>query len=920
MRPVPVLVAALFVFLPCSNCRDVPPAPPAAWQPRAQTALEGGDDRDASPPGEATSVEALCALPIAQTVALGAARPFAPNYPHCPGSDPFCDSIDVPPDSKETCFVANRNIARAERETRGRPSGKRGPTTAWDGTAPPQYFDRVDAHFHLTDDERSRLHANGFVVLDRLAYTDYASAFHDIFQEQLPLYVGIDPIFHAVFRGTELVLEQIEVDRLKPALTTLLRKLRSGLRAAAAMLPRDTVADLDLYLGVALGLSRPELRENPGLSLFGRDEAIRRVLALADQRSIGDVGKGIDLFGRSRVVDFSQLTPRGHYLNPSYAPGSGLDHYFEAVMWLSRLEFNLVSRSCRSSQPGELPNPEETPREAADAIALAEIAQKSGAFVELDEFEHVYSVFAGKREDVSMPTLADLARRSKIHASDSDAQSKLKAAIGSDFPRTARVHFMPQDSPVLPVIATLLGPRIVPDVAPLTRLVHDRLPGRFDLGAADVGFVLGHDRAKAYLKDDIEKYATLESELGAARRELIRGAEGGDVYSTWLRAVLAIGAAPTGTVPSFFQREAYLDFRMNSAIVGFGQLRHAFLLVAAQGYDAYGCEIPDGYVEPLLPAWDALLAHVRKVRGVAKAFDGMERVIAMLRDIAATEVSGEALSEPQRRWLGMVAEHVPNGGYGDTSEPPKWTGWYFDMFVDREFGASRTSAFVADYFTLTNLGKVKYIGAEGPRLGVFVVDVGGVPRAMVGPVAKGYEAETDIAQRLDDEKALAHAQKSSSWRASFAVPPAPEPPMGLVGRFLDCKRDADAGADAGPVQWRLALRAPRPVGKVSVTLLDHHADPLGPPATVEVDATWKSVAFALPPSFAKAAYGVEAIDVRVHDLGVGGLGTGPFEESSSPSVFAWKESPSNELPQRWKGAGDFVMGGPAKDASGAARP
>jgi hypothetical protein len=65
--------------------------------------------------------------------------------------------------------------------------------------------------------------------------------------------------------------------------------------------------------------------------------------------------------------------------------------------------------------------------------------------------------------------------------------------------------------------------------------------------------------------------------------------------------------------------------------------------------------------------------------------------------------------------------------------------------------SSRTSAFVADYFTLTNAAKVKYLGADGPRLGVFVVDAGGEPRAMVGPVAKGYEAETAIEHRLDDE-------------------------------------------------------------------------------------------------------------------------------------------------------------------------
>jgi hypothetical protein len=408
------------------------------------------------------------------------------------------------------------------------------------------------------------------------------------------------------------------------------------------------------------------------------------------------------------------------------------------------------------------------------------------------------------------------------------------------------------------------------------------------------------------LKSDLEKFPTLQQELDTARAETNRGALAGDVYAHWLRAILAVGAAPVGTVPSFFQKEAYQDFRMNSALVGFGQLRHAFVLLAAQGYDAYGCEIPDGYVEPMLPVWDALLAHVRKVRSIAKGFEGLERVVTMLRDIAFTESSGAALSEPQRRWLGMVSEHVPNGGFMDTSEPPKWTGWYFDMFEDREIGAARTSAFVADYFTLTNGGKVKYIGADGPRLGIFVVDVGGVPRAMVGPVATGYEAETGIDHRLDDENALKHTGKTSPWRASFAVSTPMEPQIGLVGRFIDCT------VDGGPVEHRIAMRAPRHVGKVSVTLLDHHADPLGAGATLDVDTAWKTAAFSLPKSFANTSFGVEGLHVHVHDLGVSGLPHGVYDETSSPSVFSGKEQPNEALPQRRRGAGDFTIGVPVK--------
>lgn len=127
--------------------------------------------------------------------------------------------------------------------------------------------------------------------------------------------------------------------------------------------------------------------------------------------------------------------------------------------------------------------------------------------------------------------------------------------------------------------------------------------------------------------------------------------------------------------------------------------------------------------------------------------------------------------------------------------------------------------------------------------------------------------------------ALTHAPKVAPWRASYAVSPTPEPPIGLVGRFIHC------GGDAGPVEQRIALRAQRRVGSVSVTLLDHHADPLGAPASVDVDTSWKTIAFTLPDTFAKAPYGVEGLHVHVHDLSVAGLPKGSFDESSSPAFL-----------------------------------
>ena len=842
--------------------------------------------------------EEVCVHSVRQTApALVGTHPFAPPAARCQDGDWFCDSTEVSPDPTDLCFVANRNIARAERESRGVVAA--GMTSRpWDGTQPPRYLDRIDAHLHLTEQEHALLRTNGFVVLDRLPYANYANAFHDVFQEQLPLYVGIDPILHAVFRGTERALERVERKRLVPALASLLRKLRSSLAHSRGRYDPETLTDLDVYLGVAWVLGGAPTEEQ-SWTLFGNDELVR---GLADSARGSQGLETVEVFGRARMVDFSQLEPRGHYAsNP--ASESSLREYFQAVMWMSRFEFNLVSRSCRSSQPGAVTDPSETPREARDAMALADLVNRSGASAELRMFDEVYAAFAGRREDIAPAELSRLMRAHGIRANDKEGFSKLKAAIGDGYRRHARTHYMPQGARELPAIATLLGPRIVPDIAPLTRLVHDALPGRTRLGAPDVAYLLGHDRAKAYLAKDLKKFPGLTIALDASRSELARqSALGGDVYASWLRSILALGPAPSGVVPSFMKSEAYADSRMNSALVGYGQLRHAFVLLAAQGYDAYGCEIPDAYVEPLPAVYDALVGHVKAMQTQSRGWVGLERVLVMLGTIARAEADGRPLTDPQKRWLAMVAENIPVGGYSDSGEPPKWTGWYFDMFDDREHGATRSTSFVADYFSLTNEGEVAYLGADGPRLGVFVVDVGGESRAMVGPVAKGYETTAPFASRLDDAKAVSLEHRTAAWRTGFAAPSQAEPRLGLEGRVVRCQPGSGA-------QWRVVLRSEVPIEAVQVTLLDHHADALTEPLSIRVGPSWEVHAFTLPPAVAAAEFGVEGLHIGIADLGAIGAGKGRWDYFTSPSVFVGAgEYPFVPLPKRPRGVGEFSIG------------
>ena len=596
-------------------------------------------------------------------------------------------------------------------------------------------------------------------------------------------------------------------------------------------------------------------------TVFGTGDA---VVPLVEAANKADGIAAVNLFGRPRMVDFSMYRPRGHYtknwdgtLSPRGA--TSMEAYFRASVWLSRLEFNLVSRSSRSSQPGADPNPAETPREATVALALADLAERAKVEGRIAVLDDAWSLFAGKREDVSIADLSKLRKKAHIASlKDPDAPAKLRAAIGDDFQRTARVHWMPQNSPVLPAIATLLGPRIPPDTTATRPLVHDEVGGRYMLGAADMAYALGNDRAKTYLAADLSRFPTLGAQLEKARAIVQAPLGTRDLYSNWFAAVRAIAQEKPQGVPSFMETEAFQDLRLNTVIAGFAQIRHNYVLLAGQGYDAFGCEIPDGFVEPAPAALDALIAYADRGKAALARLDPKDmtdsqsyfvrigKIFRVLRAIVEGELAGRALTAEEKRFLGMVAEYVPNHCSGDSCSPPTYTGWWFDLFIRRIRDGLTTGELVTDYYTSTNENKVAYVGTRRPRLGVFVVDTGGSPRVFVGPVARAYETTTSTDKRLDDEAAQKLPQVSEPWAATYTAPAPNEPPLAIS--MADCPTPSAYAPfmppPPPPPPPATPVRRPRPrppaprtafvleatstraLGPVTLELLDHHRVPL----------------------------------------------------------------------------------------------
>jgi hypothetical protein len=474
------------------------------------------------------------------------------------------------PEHGDRCATADSNLERVEQailaDRAERPPARSRP---WDHRTAPQHATLVERRLALRPAERKLLAQNGFVVLARQEFANYAKAFHEIYQSQLPLFVSVDAILHAIYAGNDSLIADLEDSKLRGVLADLLDRLSCALPSVAADYPADAARDLDLYLAVAQAL----LRGAEPVSMFG-DPAVERDARAIVQQAIAaqdmDTRSGVMLFGRPRVIDFTAYTPRGHY-----AANEDRQRYFRAGMWLSRIEFNLVSRSSRSSQPGPIPDPSETPREAIAALALADLIDRTHLGDDAARLDAAWALLAGRREDVSVAQLSELRRTARIdQLTDPDAAARLRTAIGDRFKRAVRMHYMPEGSKDLPVIATLLGPRAVPDAAATRPLVASEVPGRTQLSAVDMAFVLGHDRARAHLTDELAHFPTLEHQLGVARQVVTATPLGDrDLYSAWLGAVLELGNRPQGSLPSFTRTPAYADLRINSALAAFGAMR-----------------------------------------------------------------------------------------------------------------------------------------------------------------------------------------------------------------------------------------------------------------------------------------------------------------------------------------------------------
>ncbi len=636
--------------------------------------------------------------------------------------------------------------------------------SSWDNAL---FSDSIEIKFSLTDDEKSLIQKNGFVVSERLGKFSFTSTIEDIYRKDLPLFITSDMILHAFHKSYDAILIDVEINTLIPKLKEFLDNLVKEIPNLESKYQSDymkaRLKDTDLYISVARKLldelSEPYYSENSA--------AITELMLKIKEEQFAEM----PFFSETkRRIDFSQFKPRGHY-DDEFRPE--LASYFRAMIWLGRMELYLIApESC------VMPKFEEVQRQAIMANLIFELMESGSLEESKREIEGVIEAFVGEQDNVTFLNLAELKEKFGFTLSS--------ALVDSTFFKTyqdtlAEQSFASQRilSQVLiqgagkiePASAFLMfGQRFVIDSYVTGSVVFDKvdIPGvrlRMLPSTLDILFALGNNASAQLLVAELEEFQYSPHLAGV--RYLVDAYDSefwnSTIYNGWLNAIRKLNPPTVRTIyPSFMQTAAWWQQKMNTQLGSWTELRHDNILYAKQSYSGgWMCSYPHCYVEPVPELFSAIkqLALNFKTKmtelkfrsdNLDLYFTNLYEACDTLESIAQKELNGVEFLDSEIKFMKRTLTN-PQHGCGAVS----YKGWYPKLF----YSDMDADYLVVDYHTAPYdessalVGWVKHAGTGKIDLAIMNTQLpSGENVAFVGPVYSYHEYRTSDFLRLTDHE------------------------------------------------------------------------------------------------------------------------------------------------------------------------
>lgn len=643
------------------------------------------------------------------------------------------------------------------------------------------YLDSITQKYGLTQDELTLLHKHGFVVTERLSNESFWSVLKDIYCKDLPVFVTTDMIMHSIHKSYDAILMDIEERIFYTEIESILKDIRSGISNLVQNYETNEIIlqslkDLDVFVTIPLRILSdknlaPIFNDNIDDIQFLENEIEKKSWST------------MSLFSSTqRHLDFSQMTVRGHYTK-----SEALGKYFQALMWLGRIEFYLIP-----PVTADLPKqtPEDIRRQIIDAALINKILNGSDAKLKLDRMNRVIEAIVGEQDNVQLDHIAEILN--EINVTDiveltdlnviADFQNVLANKPYADQKILSQILFSDPMSPeqLKPASSFMLfGQRFIIDSYVFASLVYDKIlyknhkVTRMLPKSLDILFAIGNNAAADFLESEIEayKYSTNLSALRYLIDSYPSDFWQSSYYNSWLEMIRRLNAPNDDEryqLPKFMQTAAWWQQKMNTQLSSWIQLRHDNLLYAKQSYTGgAGCMFPYGYVEPELDFYKAVisLAENGKLKIVESlklyndpTIDRLNEYFEKLKDIAQNlynisdkELKNIPFSDSEKSFLAnTIADE------GVCVEVPG--GWYARLFYQQAEDMEEPDYLVADVHTAPTdasgnpVGWVLHGGTGDINTAIILAkNENGESTAFAGPVLSYHEIITEKLKRLTDE-------------------------------------------------------------------------------------------------------------------------------------------------------------------------
>ncbi|MDA3881628.1 MAG: DUF3160 domain-containing protein [Prolixibacteraceae bacterium] len=656
------------------------------------------------------------------------------------------------------------------------------------------YLDSVTEAYSLTSDELNLLVQNHFFVTERQSHSTFAKALHDIYINDLPVFVSTDIILDALHRSYSYLLKTIERSVMSNNLESFLGGMYNnfpGIQQKYNELGVDvSLEDVDLYVSVAWSL----ISDQKHLPHIASVDMYNEILDNIESHS----AISISLFckpERKRKLDFSQFEVRGHYVyseTDKMFDYKSLEPYFKAQMWLGRIEFFLTKPA---ESPWEEPwGDEEIRRMNISAFLLNELADMTEEKQLFAVNEQIINYLVGASDNITPEQYASFLNEQGIADASQLNDNALYNAYYSALSENEDLAQLIMGGQLfsnpysatpdkLPVSYRLSGQRYVLDSHILSNMVYDRIiyngkkifRGMPD--PLDALFALGNNDSYFFLNDELEafKYASNLANMRYLTDHKEASFWTSGYYSSWLGAIRCLNTDDSENLPFFMRTSAWHQQKMNTQLASWAQLRHDNVLYAKPSYTGMtGCSYPYSYVEPYPEFYRTIanftnelasflntiaLTDWESINAVATLSD-IPPVMEKLEAISIKELSRTPLSTDEKDWLKQMLFED-----GMSGRPP-YSGWYSELLLNPH-DMLEADYPIVDIHTQPTLeggqvvGYVLHVATGKVNIGTFIVENSETNSYMAytGPFFSYYDTITIDYERLTDEDWLAIVEK-----------------------------------------------------------------------------------------------------------------------------------------------------------------